>query len=238
MQNTNKHTDYKDMNCAADSPEAIVARIKYIMEATRHNQSGLARAIGVDSATVSRILSGRSKPTPGFLNRIVVDLGVSKQWLLDGTSVPFARQAHFGDQATASAEHTLGAPVYNIDVTAGTAPLSRMFTDERIIGRVSLPGIDPSLPIVRVSGESMSPKLQPGCFISIRPLSPDAPISWGRIYVVVLPDYRLVKYVRRNPDPDMVTLVSENPAFDDIEVPRSEIEGLYLVEKVINYELT
>ena len=133
--------------------------------------------------------------------------------------------------------HGAGAPVYNIDVTAGTAPLSRMFTDERIIGRVCLPGIDPSLPIVRVSGNSMVPALNSGSFISIRPISLEAPISWGRIYVVVLADYRLVKYVRRNADPELVTLVSANPDYDDIEVRRSDIEGLYLVENVINHDL-
>ena len=54
--------------------------------------------------------------------------------------------------------------------------------------------------------------------------------------MVVLADYRLVKYVRRNPDPAMVTLVSANPEYDDIDVRRSDIEGLYLVENVINHD--
>ena len=89
---------------------------------------------------------------------------------------------------------------------------------------------------MRVSGNSMVPKLNPGCFISIRPISLDAPISWGQIYVVVLPDYRLVKYVRRNADPELITLHSANPDYDDIEVRRSDIEGLYLVENVINHD--
>lgn len=111
-----------------------------------------------------------------------------------------------------------------------------MFTDERIIGRMSLPGLNPDLPIVRVSGDSMTPRLNPGCYISIRPISLDAPISWGQIYVVVLADFRLVKYVRRHQDPKMVKLVSANPAYDDIDVRRSDIEGLYLVENVINHD--
>lgn len=213
------------------STSDVVGRIKYLITLRRLNQSSFAKVIGVDSATVSRILSGRKAPSEGFVNRIVVNLGVSKQWLCEGTDVPFPRST---DTHRGSAPE--GAPVYNIDVTAGSTPLSRMFTDERIIGRVFLPGINPELPIVRVSGDSMTPRLKPGCFISIRPISLDAPISWGRIYVVVLPDYRLVKYVRHNPDPDKVTLESANPAYGDIEVRRSEIEGLYLVENVINHD--
>ena len=37
----------------------------------------------------------------------------------------------------------------------------------------------------------------------------------------------LVKYVRRDEDPSMVRLVSANHDYDDIEVRRSDIEGLY-----------
>ena len=212
----------------------VLDRIRYLIRLTRHTQASFGKQIGVDAATVSRVLSGHTRPSDSFLNRIVVNMGVSKDWLTKGTDVPFPRSS--GSRPTAAEATVAGAPVYNIDVTAGTTPLSRMFTDERIIGRVCLPGINPELPIVRVSGVSMQPRLNPGCYISIRPISLDAPISWGQIYVVVLPDFRLVKYVRRHPDPDMVKLVSANPAYDDIDVRRSDIEGLYLVENVINHD--
>ena len=210
----------------------VVARIKYLIKLTRHTQAAFGALIGVDSATLSRVLTGKTPASDSFINKIVVNLGVSKDWLVDGSDVPFPKSvdAH-------RAETVPGAPVYNIDVTAGASPLSRMFTTERIIGRVSLPGINPELPIVRVTGNSMQPMLMPGAYISIRQVDLNAPISWGRIYVVVLPDYRLVKYVRRNADPDFVTLHSANPDYDDIEIARDTIEGLYLVENVINYDL-
>lgn len=156
---------------------------------------------------------------------------MSKEWLLHGTDVPFPRKSEPRES------HGDGAPVYNIDVTAGSTPLSRMFTDERIIGRMKLPGLNPDYPIVRVSGRSMEPRIMPGSYISIRPIAPDAPISWGSIYVIVLADYRLVKYVRRNADPALVTLHSANPDYDDIEVARADIEGMYLVENIISHDL-
>lgn len=221
-------TDYQQMELPAGET-TVLDRIRYLIKFTRNTQASFGKLIGVDAATVSRILSGRMSPSESFINRIVVNMGVSKTWLSDGSDVPFPRTAETGKIHS-------GAPVYNIDVTAGTTPLSRMFTDERIIGRMSLPGLNPDLPIVRVSGDSMTPRLNPGCYISIRPISLDAPISWGQIYVVVLADFRLVKYLRRHPDPDMVKLVSANPAYDDIDVRRADIEGLYLVENVINHD--
>lgn len=206
-------------------------RVKYLIRLTRHNQRSFAKLLNMDAATVSRVLSGKQEASEAFVNRIVVNLGVSKQWLLHGTDVPFPRHI---DAVTNP--RSAGAPVYNIDVTAGATPLSRMFTEERIIGHMSLPGLNPDFPIVRVSGDSMVPRLNPGCFISIRPISLDAPISWGQIYVVVLADFRLVKYVRRHEDPTKVLLLSANPDYDDIEVNRADIEALYLVENVINHD--
>lgn len=208
-------------------------RLRYLIKLSRMTQAEFAGRIGVNAANLSRILTGRVAPTDGFINRVVVNLGVSKEWLAEGTDVPFPRSASNG---IAARRPVNGAPVYDIDVTAGMAPLSRMFTDERIIGHVKLPGIDPELPIVRVSGNSMSPRLNSGSYISIRPVRLDGSISWGQIYVVVHRDFRVVKYVRRNPDPAKVTLHSENPDYDDIEIDRSDIEGLYLVENVINYD--
>lgn len=216
-------------------PEAgasVVDRIKYLITLSRNTQASFSSLIGVDPASLSRVLSGKAAPSDGFLNRIVVNLGVSKDWLRDGSDVPFPKNAH----AAVSDGARQGAPVYDIDVAAGNTPLSRMFTEERIVGFMKLPGLNPELPIVRVSGNSMQPRLNPGCYISIRPVPLDAPISWGSIYVVVLSDFRLVKYVRRNANPEFVTLHSENPDFDDIEVQRSKIEALYLVENVINHD--
>lgn len=209
----------------------VVDRIKYLVKLMRMTQAQFAARMGVDPAAVSRVLKGKAAPNDVFLNRIVVNFGVSKDWLARGADVPFPRGG-----AAETPRCPEGAPVYNIDVTAGTTPLSRMFTDERIIGRVNLPGLDPELPIVRVSGNSMQPRLNPGCYISIRPVRREATISWGQIYVVVLADFRVVKYVRRHNDPSKVILHSENPDYDDIEINRSDIEGLYLVENVINHD--
>ncbi len=215
-------------------PEAsVVDRLKYLIKLSRHTQAEFAKLIDIDPASVSRVLSGRLKPSESFLNRVVVNLHVSKDWLKFGTDVPFPRT-----EVHAPARFD-GAPVYNIDVTAGTnTPLSRMFTTEHVVGYMKLPGLNPDYPIVRVSGNSMVPKINPGSYISIRQMPLDAPVAWGSIYVVVLPDFRMVKYVRRKlDDPSKVVLHSANPEFDDIEVDRSDIEALYLVENIINHDL-
>ena len=59
-------------------------------------------------------------------------------------------------------------------------------------------------------------------------------IYWGQIYVVQLDDFRLVKYLRRHTDPNMVVLRSENPNYDDMDVRRSDIHELLLVQHILH----
>lgn len=214
----------------------VVARIKYLIDSSRHTQASFANLVGVDPANLSRILSRKMKAGESFLNRLVVNLGVSKEWLSTGYGIPYPREASSGTPAHQN-PRPAGAPVYNIDVTAGCIPLSRMFTDERIIGWLNLPNLDPQYPVVQVTGDSMIPRIQPGSFISIRPVSISSPLAWGQIYVVVLEDYRLVKFVRRHPDSDKVILHSANAEYDDMEIDRKDIQGLYLVEAIMSCDV-
>lgn len=228
------------------APEATVCdRVRYLITRMRKTQQQFADLIGVDSPNLSRILNGRAPFTDAMINRIVVNIGVSKDWLINGTDVPFTKNAESHQAITVTTEDTprvlthngIGAPVYDIDCTAGFNELSEMFTDDRIIGYLQLPQINPDNAIVRVTGDSMLPEIPNGAFISIRRLSPGAPIFWGQTYLVILEDYRMVKVLRRHENPAKVILHSINPEFDDMEIDRSMIKSIYIVDAVLNYSL-
>ena len=224
------------------SNETIIDRVRYLMKISRLTQSSMARRLGVDSPYMSKVMSGRLPFSEGFINRIVVDMGVSKQWLKEGTNVPFPKPMHastidaeiFPKERNGSTGR--GIAVYDIDVTAGSTELSRMLTVDRIMGYVDMPQINSDCLIVRVSGDSMRPTIPNGSFIAIRPVSSAGIIFWGQIYVVVTENYRMVKCLRRHTNPEYVVLHSNNPDYDDIDMPRNEIQGLYLVETIINYD--
>lgn len=224
-------------------PDNLLDRLRYLMGVSRMNQAQFAARIGVNPTNLSKYLSGKIPVTDSLLNKIVVNTGVSKAWLCDGTDVPFPRQHEPEVIESASpieindCRSHQGVPVYDIDVTAGRLELSRMLTVDRIAGYIDLPRLDPDCVIVRVNGDSMEPAIHNGGFISIRPINNPRNIFWGRIYVVVMEDYRMVKYLRRNDNPSMVTLHSANPDYDDMEVPRTEIQNLFLVEAILHCEL-
>ena len=226
----------------APSTEATpLLRLKYLLELSRRNQAGFARLLGVEPSTLSRVLTGRQPITDSFINKVVVNVGVSKEWLANGEGVPFPKNesegpANIAETSVEIAAAPKGAAVYDIDVTAGCMPLARSFTTDRIIGYLDLPYLNPEFPVVRVSGDSMSPRIPHGSLISIRQVGLNT-IMWGAIYLVELEDYRLIKYVRRHPsNPDIIILHSENPEFEDMEVAKNHIIKLFLVESVINFQ--
>ena len=220
---------------------SVVDRIRYLIKLSRMTQAQFAARTGVDASALSRMLSGHVQVGEAYINRLVVDLGVSKPWLTRGDGVPFPKDLH-AKQLDVAGEGVLvrersGAPVYDINVSAGNANLPREFTADRIVGYLNLPGVNPENPLVRVHGNSMSPRITDGSWVSLRDVTEGTTILWGQIYVIVLDDYRMVKYLRRHSDPEKVVLHSDNPDYQDIEVKRSDIRKLYLVEMILNYEI-
>lgn len=219
--------------------EGVIDRIKYIIKEMRVTQHEFAKRVGVDPSNLSKYLKGRLPVNDSLVNRIVVNLGLSKEWLTTGGDLPYAKvaptaESGFSGQISRGAGR--GTPVYDIDVTAGSMPRSRMFAQENIVGYVNVPSIPPGCRIVGVSGDSMQPVIRSGDLLAVRELTNLQQIFWGHIYVVLLDDYCMVKYVRRHSDPDKVILRSENPNYDDMEIERAEIRDLMFVQHILHVD--
>ena len=213
----------------------IIDRIKYLMKEMGLKQVQFAERIGVDTSNLSKYLNAHMPLSESFLNRLVVNLGVSKEWLLDGTDLPFGKTPVRVDGEVMASANGGGTPVYDVDVTAGVASgRNELFASENIVGWVNLPNMSPNCRIVRVSGDSMAPVINDGDFVAVREVSNPNQIYWGQIYVVQLDDFRLVKYLRRHSDPNMVVLRSEIPNYDDMDVRRSDIHEMLLVQHVLH----
>lgn len=225
-----------------DKNSDIISRIKYLIQLKRISQAEFARRINIDPSNLCKHLTSKLPITDVLINRIVVEMGVSKQWLKYGDDVPYSKFAGqsvevLDIEKLPVVKHP-GIPVYDIDVTAGCEELSMMFTEDKIDGYVSLPRLSQNSIIVRVSGNSMCPEINDGGYIAIRPIKNIDTIFWGHIYVVVTEDYRLVKYVRKdNADDNKIILHSANPDYDDMELPKSSIKNLFLVEAILNFKI-
>lgn len=221
----------------------VLERIKYLIKELNYKQADFARRIDVDTSNLSKYLNGKLPLSESLINRIVVNLGVSKQWLEEGTDLPFAKNVVPAvlqlpvSKLSNPTDESHGTPVYDIDVTAGSLPRTRMFAEDQIIGFIDLPEVGGTgQRIAKVNGDSMAPVIQNGDYVSLRELSSLQYIYWGHIYVVILDDYRMLKYVRKNDNPALVTLRSANANYDDMEILRADIRELMIVQQIIHID--
>lgn len=224
--------------------EEIIKRLRYIISEMKLTQSEFAQQIGIDSSNLSKYLNGKLTINESLINRIVINMGLSKKWLETGNDLPYAqtnptlpnrtvtdRYISHGAQSGIS-----GTPVYDIDVTAGVMLRTRMFIDENIVGYIDLPNMSKQCRIVKVCGDSMAPIIRSGDMIAVRELTNLQQIFWGQIYVILLDDYCMVKYIYHHTDSQKVILRSENPQYDDMEINRTDIRELMFVQNIIHID--
>ena len=129
-----------------------------------------------------------------------------------------------------------GALIYDIDATCGLSGRDIEFTDEKVIGSIDAPEINPDSEIIFATGDSMLPLIASGDRVVIRKIESWDYFNYGQVYLIITNEYRLIQRVRRHPkDADnLILLRSENPNYDDIDLPKREIIHLFIVENILS----
>ncbi len=227
-------------NSPESSTEAIIGRIRHLMSLRHLSQSRLAKLLGIDASNVSKYLTGRLPISESFINRIIVNLNVSKRWLQDGYGIPFEKSRPMADNASDMPLSDItekAIPVYDIDVAAGITEQSREYTREHVKGHLMLPDFNPNWVAVRAQGDSMTPIIDDGAYVVFLPENDIDNIVWGQIYIIVMENRRVVKFVRRHPDPNYVILKSKNEEYDSMDVRIEDIRALYPVKAIVNVKM-
>lgn len=91
--------------------------------------------------------------------------------------------------------------------------------------------------LIRVSGDSMTPKYKSGDIVACRAVMERKFWQWHAIYVIATRNQGvLIKRVEPGQEPDSITCVSENPAYRPFQVPLEEIVSVALVMGAIVLE--
>lgn len=222
---------------------------KYVMEIKERFDSfirykGLSRrkfqnAIGVSNSYIQNISKGISNDV---LNRISIQYPeLNTNWLLTGIgemlqSAERNEKSISVPQTAVSTKQRKGALIYDIDATCGLSGRDIEFTDEKVIGSIDAPEINPDSKIIFATGDSMLPLIASGDRVVIRKIESWDYFNYGQVYLIITNEYRLIKRVRRHPkDSDnLILLRSENPDYDDIDLPKREIIHLFIVENILS----
>lgn len=123
-----------------------------------------------------------------------------------------------------------GTPVYDLEATAGNIEISEHIP-ETIKGYINIPSFKGCIAFLYVRGDSMYPRLKAGDLIGVIPVADLDIIQYGQVYLIITKDnQRMVKYIRKGKEENMLILRSENNKYDDIDIDRKKILKLFMVK--------
>lgn len=185
------------------------------------------------------MLKGTQTITKQTLKKIADANHITLDWLLTGEG-DMLKGGKSNDTVAISGNDIRegdfsGTLVYDIDATCGTDSRDILFAQDDIIGSVNLPGIRKDSVIIRANGDSMEPRVCDGNLVAIRQIHGWDDIFYGQIYMILLDEYRMIKYIRKCPEDEAnyIILHSENPAYDDIKLHKGKIRKLFIVENIL-----
>lgn len=216
-----------------------------IQKETNGNVRAFAQSINVSQQSLNRIfcIDKRNGKYPSVSNEIkkgIIDVyGKDEIWFISdvnsGEGEMLNSESSISPNDIKEGDYS-GTLVYDIDATCGTEQRDIFFTQDNIIGSVNLPGINKGSRIVRANGDSMEPRIFDGNMVVIREIHSWEDIFYGQMYLILLDEYRMIKYIRRyEPDEDnYIILRSENPQYDDIKLHKGKIRKMFIVENILS----
>lgn len=196
------------------------------------------RSVGLSNGAVHKMGDGTRSNTIDKISATYPDLNTA--WLKTGVGEMIVGTERTNKtvsipQSSISEQPRKGALIYDIDGTCGIDGRALEFTDEKVIGSIDAPEINPNSQIIFASGDSMQPLIYSGDRVVIRKIESWDYFNYGQVYLVITNEYRFIKRVRRHPkdEENLILLRSENSEYDDIDLPKREILYLYLVENVL-----
>ena len=205
----------------------LISRIKYEYSL---NQSQIADSLGVKKTYLSDMINGRVPYNETMSKKISEIFPVVNN---EQSSYNKTIKITESDINESSFSGTL---VYDIDATCGMDNREIEFAEDRIIGSVNLPEISNTAKIVTANGDSMEPVIYNGNRVVIREIFNWEDIFYGQIYLILLDEYRMIKYIRRyeQDEKNYIILRSENSRYDDIKLHKSKIRKLFIVENILS----
>ncbi|MDN6860738.1 helix-turn-helix transcriptional regulator [Pseudomonas sp. CAN2814] len=193
-----------------------------------------AKRCGISDSLVRKYLGG-SLPGMDNLVTLATAAGVSIEWLATGEGEmrrSSGRSPRPRDEADEEYAHV---PLYDARISAGHGVWSQgaEVLTHLAFTRYSLQkkGLDLSaLSAVRIRGDSMEPLLTDGDAVVVDHRFQK--VHDEAIYVIRLDDHLFAKRLQRQFD-GSIAIISENKAYNDMVVPKDQLENLEVIGRVI-----
>lgn len=202
------------------------------------NKRAFSTAIGVSPSVVENIVGKRmGKPSFEVLEKVCAIANINVNWLVKGEGEMLLSSTSTNNIDINKPQETLnlptngneGIPLVPIEAIAG------IFGGEQNVllsecTRFFVPIFSEADYLIPIKGDSMYPNYNSGDIVACKKTSPQSSFfQWGKVYVVDTEQGVLIKRLFEGESKHTIKLVSDNPNYPPIEIPREEVYHIALV---------
>ena len=205
--------------------DRVVQAISIILKNKQSlSKTALADSLGVKPAKFSEILNGRMMAGTDMMSILTDTYDISAEWLLTGNG-----SIYRSDEASTEISNIKQIPLIPTEAFAGYGEYT--YDDMPIEEYYAIQESDHADFLIRIKGDSMSPKYNGGDVIACKLVKEVTFWQWHRVYAICTRNQGvLIKRVEEYPqNSSFITLVSENPVYKPFELHEDEIVSVALV---------
>lgn len=201
------------------------------------NQSDLADIFGVASNTISDMENGKTSVSIAAMLTLAKEYNINTHWLMTGEGAVFSHD--ISDFIVKPGEpennsHLYKSPDLKFYDSEDSLNIE-IFDDEngKLASSIFNINIFRDCDIaLTFTGNAMAPRYNIGdIIICMQVTSWNVWVEYGQLFLIVTTDnQRIIRYLRKSSKEGFFKLTGHNPDFDEIDLPISEINFLYLVK--------
>ena len=193
-------------------------------------QKELAKRMGVNENTITRILKGYTEVTEDIITKLQTASGCifNLQWLRGEDDTMLASMV---EMPVVTMEPTKGRPYYNVDFRLG---FDIMTNDQTTTPdyMIDFPPYNDVDCWVNAHGDSMAPTISSGDIVALKRIEDHSYLINGEIYAIVTTNgLRTIKRIRDNGE--TFTLIADNHEVGEQIIPKNIVTHVYHVRGTI-----
>jgi len=213
--------------------EGVKERLIEFLKHKKMGQAKFEKSIGASNGFVNNI---RQSIQPDRLQKIAQlypELNIS--WLLVGEALGGPMIKRQEKASVKDGEQSASLPLIPIEVFAGPGEID--YGDERVQDHYTVTDFKDSDFLLRVKGDSMTPKYNGGDLVACRRVPDVYYLQWGRVYCIYTKSQgAMIKRLQPSEREGWIKCVSENVKYAPFDVPMEDIVSVALVNGSISLE--
>ena len=211
--------------------EGVKERLIEFLKHKKMGQAKFEKSIGASNGFVNNIRQSIQPERLQKIAQLYPELNIS--WLLIGETL--GGPMIIGRKKEKAEETTASLPLIPIEVFAGPGEID--YGDERVLDHYTVTDFKDCDFLLRVKGDSMTPKYSGGDLVACRRVPDVYYLQWGRVYCIYTKSQgAMIKRLQPSEREGWIKCVSENVKYAPFDVPMEDIVSVALVNGSISLE--